>query len=92
MPKPWPLNPVAMNRPFSAASSPRVGTASGVTSIMPAQASTSATPFSAGKRFGRRSSMRAMTSGDGDGLSTRMRSNGLTASALQRRAMPQAPG
>ena len=39
MPKPWPEKPVAMNRPGTASSGEITGTASGVTSMQPAQRS-----------------------------------------------------
>ena len=49
MPNPCPLMPVARVSPGSAATTSTTGTASGITSIIPAQLCTAPTPPSAGK-------------------------------------------
>ena len=92
IPKPCPLRPVATNRPGIASVSPSTGTASGVTSIMPAQAPAKPTFPKAGTRNGNCARIRRTAACDGAGSSMRTRSNSVSSSAVQRRAVAQAPG
>ena len=88
---PWPDSPVATKSPGSGLSS-RIGTWSGVASIIPAQTRAGTGRPRPGKAAAKSAQSRSTRARLGGGSSTRMRSNGLSPSSAQRRAVVQASG
>ena len=87
MPKPWPEKPVATTRPGTSSTALMTGTASGVTSIIPAHCWTTCIPANTGNAALSAVTAPPLMPGAGSASSVRTCSNGLGASSAQVRGV-----